>query len=207
MTKPLIKDTPTLAILQAVNDAFASVRRTHPEVPAVAVVLGAGGKRGKQLNLGHFIPNNWAGKDGKHELAVNGEALANGPEDVLDTLLHEAAHALAQQRGIKDTSRQGRFHNKKFKALAEELGLVVEHSKSIGWSLTKLGDATQVLYKPEIAVLRKALKAYRLPDPERETIKKTIRLECGCRGITVPIAFHEAGDILCDLCHELFEEI
>ena len=35
------------------------------------------------------------------------------PADVLDTLLHEAAHALAAARGIKDTSRQGRYHNKK----------------------------------------------------------------------------------------------
>ncbi|MFD1534873.1 hypothetical protein [Pseudonocardia aurantiaca] len=34
---------------------------------------------------------------------------------------HEkAAHALAHVRGIKDTSRQGRWHNARFKALAEE---------------------------------------------------------------------------------------
>jgi hypothetical protein len=29
---------------------------------------------------------------------------------VLGTLLHEAAHGLAQARSIQDTSRQGRYH-------------------------------------------------------------------------------------------------
>ena len=47
--------------------------------------------------------------------------------EVLATLLHEAAHALAHARGSKDTSRQGRYHNTKFKNCAEEVGLTVEH--------------------------------------------------------------------------------
>ena len=59
------------------------------------------------------------------EVFVGGEGLARGPADVLGTLLHEAAHALAHVRGIKDTSRQGRWHNARFKALAEELGTEV----------------------------------------------------------------------------------
>ena len=39
------------------------------------------------------------------EVFVGDEGLARGPADVLGTLLHEAAHALADVRGIKDTSR------------------------------------------------------------------------------------------------------
>ena len=54
---------------------------------------------------------------------ISGEGLRRSPREVLGTLLHEAAHALAHARGIKDTSRQGRYHNKHFKTLAEELGL------------------------------------------------------------------------------------
>ena len=54
---------------------------------------------------------------------ISGEGLRRTAHDVLGTLLHEAAHALAHARGIKDTSRQGRYHNKHFKTLAEELGL------------------------------------------------------------------------------------
>lgn len=47
------------------------------------------------------------------------------------------AHALAHVRGIKDTSRQGRWHNTKFKALAEELGIEVSKDPRIGWSPTR----------------------------------------------------------------------
>jgi hypothetical protein len=68
------------------------------------------------------------------EVFVGGEGLARGPADVLGTLLHEAAHALAHVRGIKDTSRQGRWHNARFKALAEEIGIQVTRDASIGWS-------------------------------------------------------------------------
>ncbi len=43
---------------------------------------------------------------------------------MLEVMLHEAAHALAARRGIKDTSAAGnRYHNQLFVALAEELGL------------------------------------------------------------------------------------
>ena len=39
-------------------------------------------------------------------------------------MLHEAVHALATRRGIKDTSAVGnRYHSKRFVALAAELGL------------------------------------------------------------------------------------
>ena len=76
------------------------------------------------------------------EVFVGGEGLARGPADVLATLLHEAAHALAHVRGVKDTSRQGRWHDAKFKALAEEVGISVEKDARIGWSPTTLpGDA------------------------------------------------------------------
>jgi hypothetical protein len=51
--------------------------------------------------------------------------LVRGPADVLGTLLHEAAHAVAHVRGIKDSSRRGCWTNTRFKALAEELGIEV----------------------------------------------------------------------------------
>src|SRR5262249_54451956 len=53
-----------------------------------------------------------------------GELLAAGGRAVVEVMLHEAAHALATKRGIKDTSAAGnRYHNKRFVALAVELGL------------------------------------------------------------------------------------
>ena len=46
--------------------------------------------------------------------------MAYGGAGVLQVLLHEAAHALAFARGIKDTSRSGnRYHNRRFANLAK----------------------------------------------------------------------------------------
>ena len=52
-------------------------------------------------------------------------------------MLHEAAHALAARRGIKDTSAAGnRYHNKRVVALGAELGLRGPDvpDKVTGWS-------------------------------------------------------------------------
>jgi hypothetical protein len=204
---PSIKDTPTLPILQAINAAFASIREHNAEVPPAVIVVGGNGKHGKSMNLGHFIPDKWESKTGVHEIAVSGESLANGAADVLSTLLHETAHALGATRGIQNTSRQGRFHNKRFKALAEELELEIAHDDKIGWSVTSLSEGAKKTYKTELAALRTALKAYRKPDSEKPTIKTTVRVECSCRGLTVPIKFFSDGGITCELCDEPFEEI
>jgi hypothetical protein len=67
---------------------------------------------------------------------------------VLEVKLHEAAHALATQRGIKDTSAAGnRYHNKRFAALAAELGLRSPDTpdKITGWSSCTLTDVAEYL--------------------------------------------------------------
>jgi hypothetical protein len=50
-------------------------------------------------------------------------AFAEGATHTLTTILHEATHALAHARGVKDTSRQGKYHNRRFMELAGELDL------------------------------------------------------------------------------------
>jgi hypothetical protein len=64
------------------------------------------------------------------ELFIGGEGLAHGPANVLGTLLHEAAHGIAVTRAVKDTGRAGAYHNKRFKALGQELGLRIDRHRS-----------------------------------------------------------------------------
>lgn len=68
---------------------------------------------------------------------------------------HEAGHGLAAARNLKDTSRQGRYHNAKHKALAEELGIQVAHHPIMGYSTTTLPDRTAELYGAELAALER----------------------------------------------------
>lgn len=58
-------------------------------------------------------------------------------ENTTATLLHEMAHLYNLVHGIRDTSSQsGAYHNKRFKAIAEAHGLVIDHHEKYGWTIT-----------------------------------------------------------------------
>ena len=91
------------------------------------------------------------------EVFIATELLADGAAGVFGVLLHEAAHAIAATRDIKDTSRQGRYHNSRFKLIAEEVGLAGTRDPEIGWSLTALTATTALNYMPILEKLDDAL--------------------------------------------------
>lgn len=202
-------DTPTLGILDALNTGLKAIRARHLELPPMTIVVGATGKRGKSHVHGVFAPERWEAAKGRHELFLSGESLKRGAEATFGTLLHESAHSLAFVRGIQDTSRQGRYHNKRFKAIANEVGIEVEHDASLGWSVTTLPDTTAKMYKAEIAQLSKALKGYRISEPDKpKAPKTTVKVECDCgRTVTVPIKFFDDGSLICGECNAEFEPV
>lgn len=198
-------------LVAALEQAWADIRAQHPELPTVVVILGAGSIGGPKsgLRLGHFASMRWHhGDDRLPEVFIGGEGLARGPLDVLGTLLHEAAHALADVRGIKDTSRQGRWHNARFKALAEEVGIEVTKDSRIGWSPTAVPDRTRELYAPTIRVLGAALRLYRASETPAQPGKSKSPPPCVCacgRRIRVAPSVLETGPITCGICDTEFE--
>lgn len=204
----VLGSSPTKKIIEALDECYKAIRAEHPELPTVVFVVGQSSNRAH----GHFHANRWfeqkTGKYEQHEIMLSGQTLRRSAEDVFGTLLHEAAHTLAQQRDVQDTSRQGRFHNARFKALGEEVGLVVEKVVTIGWADTHLSDSTRRKYRPEITLLRRALKTHRIPEWEMERAprkKRTIKLQTASgRTVTVPITFHEQGGIFDETTGEKF---
>jgi hypothetical protein len=102
----------------------------------------------------------------KPELFIAGECLAEGPHQTLQTMLHEAVHALAHVRGVKDTSRGGKYHNKReFVALAGELGLACPQGQQphpvIGFSEVQLTEQSLAVYADTLAYLGAAIRLYR----------------------------------------------
>ena len=80
---------------------------------------------------------------GMHEIAISNNYLSSegiSIEDVMAVLCHECCHLWAMQNSIKDTSRGFTYHNSRYRTIAEEHGLIVEHSEKYGWSHTKPGD-------------------------------------------------------------------
>lgn len=89
---------------------------------------------------GHFTPwKSWEGAGGVRYCEINlGAETVNRPViESMATLVHEMVHQWCYERGIKDTSRGGTYHNKRFKREAEKRGLLISYDKRIGWSLTK----------------------------------------------------------------------
>ncbi len=209
--------TITERLVSALTAAWRAIQQHHPEVPDVVLTLGSGtlGRRGGETTLGHFAAGRWQlaapGKTGgqdMHELFVSGEGLRRSATDVFGTLLHEAAHGLAAARSIADTSRQGRYHNKRFKALGEELGLVLTEVDKFGWSGTALGPEAEQRYADALAGLTAAMTAYRRAEvtgPGTSKSKNLLVAECACpRKIRVARATLGAGPITCGECGQHF---
>jgi hypothetical protein len=218
--------TPLVA---AIEGAWSAIQANHEDVPDVVVTLGSGLVRAG-LKFGHFAANSWTkpGDDDKaekvHELFVGGEGLARGERALMGTLIHEAAHAWAEANEIKDTSRQGRYHNDKFRLIAETFGLKLTHDPSLGWSTTELPDETAAEYEEAIFNLGMALTAHRqMPslvavpttttggtvsvprNPGRASSNNGVVLHCKCnRRIRLSLKALEMGAITCNVCGEEF---
>ncbi|MBI4940534.1 MAG: hypothetical protein HY830_07305 [Actinobacteria bacterium] len=227
-------------IVAALEQAWTAIQARHPQIPDVVIVLASGsvGAPRGALKLGHFAAMRWThaeatetvGASGSAlgEVFVGGEGLALGAVDVLGTLLHEATHALAHVRGVKDCSRQGRYHNRKFRDLADEMGLDVREVPVIGWSDTHVPTATKDEYATTVTALTAALTIHRraegampvtAPDDEAagadtntgngstgpNPSRNGAAARCGCgRRIRVTASVLALGPITCGLCGQPF---
>lgn len=149
-------------LVAALERAYGAVRSEYPELPDAVIITGSG-LSGYGLVWGHFARDRWtdAIKHGRRpELFVGGERMATGAVLVMQTLLHECAHALAVARDIQDTSRGHRYHNRRFVALAETLGLEYTHAgpdATIGFSAVTLTKPGRVRWSAQIRDLERAI--------------------------------------------------
>ena len=111
----------------------ASPRRQHPGV----ISRGARPKLEREPRPGPGsaqVPITVGASSWARGRGVPPRALRRRPVDVLGTLLHEDAHGLAQARQVNDTSRQGRFDSRRYKAVAENSACKSTTTCTIGWS-------------------------------------------------------------------------
>jgi hypothetical protein len=160
-------------VVKELETAYETIRKRHPEVPPALIVVGPSNKASK---LGHWAKESWVEKDKLkrelvlHELFLTADHLDREPEQIFGTLLHEAAHALATARGIKDCA--GQRHNLKFKAHAEELGMTVQNQGTRAWAWTELTPETAEEYRDTILSIGSAVKAYRKMGTARRDPKR-----------------------------------
>jgi hypothetical protein len=163
---PVLDPITGSAIVAVLEETWAAIRAEVPELPHIVMVTGSafvGPGR-----WAHWRENGWTEKHDGHnharhgEMFVAGETLAKGATFVVETMLHEGAHALATARRIQDTSRQGRWHNGEFRKLGEELGL--EYTKgnahtAHGYSFMTITEVAKDRYAALITKLDTAIRA------------------------------------------------
>jgi curved DNA-binding protein CbpA len=196
-------------VLHVLEDTWQAIRHHHSQIPSVVIII-ASGTDGKQARWGYHAPKRWqVGLDERTEIMVSGEGLRRDAASVLGTLLHEAAHALAAARDIRDTSRQGRYHNKKFKAHAEELGITVEHDSRLGWSITTLPAQTATRYAVQLADLHTAMTLWRHDEtnggPATRRSSNLLAATCPCgRSIRIAASTLANAPVICGACDGTF---
>jgi rubrerythrin len=79
-------------------------------------------------------------KEGYYEINMCAEYLARPFLQTCSTLIHEMVHLLNLQNKVQDTSRSGKYHNKKFKEVAEQHGLIIDKDAKYGGCRTTLTD-------------------------------------------------------------------
>ena len=210
LTEPGPETRTASLLVQVLEEVWLAIRRRHPQIPAVVIIV-ASGTETRQPRWGHFASGRWyVDAYERAEVMISGEALRLTPPEVLAVILHEAAHALANARGIKDTSRQGRYHNKQFKTHAEELGLIVVHDDRHGWSSSAPAHDTEYIYADQLTALAAAMTLWRRseattgPGPRRNT--NLIAAACSCgRNIRVAASTLAEAPITCQACDGDFQ--
>jgi hypothetical protein len=166
---------PTLAktifelgrIYKALNTIFYN---GELETPLITVQ-----SRGKHPYLGWCTSRRiWRkrneGDECYYEINISAEYLNRDSTEIMETLLHEMAHLYASANNIKDTSRAGKYHNRKYKEIAEVHGLNVSEDEKYGWTITNLTDEAKALIK-DIKPNNQAFKVYRQGEVKKDKAK------------------------------------
>ncbi len=135
------------------EEAFRILNKVYfdDKLPEAVITI-----QSSQRTYGHItVGEVWRDEgDTYHEINISAEYLNRPVENIISTLLHEMCHLYAMENGIKETSNNGRYHNKRFKEIAEARDLKISHQRYIGWSVTEPTEK-----------LKSTIKEYHLNSP------------------------------------------
>lgn len=129
-------------------------------------------------------------------------------EQIYETATHEYAHFINHTKGIKDTSKNGRYHNKEFKRQAEQLLLHVEKFGSYGHAFTSTTPQFLEMLK-EFKPNANAFKVFQNKGQKTPKTKSRLLLyECACN-TKIRTAKNQDKPLfaICQYCNTEFSEV
>ncbi|MFB7671328.1 hypothetical protein ACFC26_07905 [Kitasatospora purpeofusca] len=138
--------------------------------------------------------------------------LIAGPDGVLTSVLHTAAHLANRTRGVGDVSRRGVYHNAEFRKAAEVLGLIYTEpaSNNSGFRDVMLDPdgwtSTDVMVSLRSALAEEVPTALATVAPVQRSQGATrVTARCDCpRSILIAPSILEQGGIRCEVCRGCF---
>lgn len=140
--------------------------------------------------------------EGYYEINICAEHLNRPFEEICSTLIHEMVHLLNLQNDIQDTSRSGLYHNKRFKKVAEEHGLIVKKSAKYGWCITKLSEEGLDYIN---SLDGKSFTLYRSKIPKVKSSSSSSSIKYVCPGCGAIVRATKEVNVMCADCEVHFE--
>jgi len=189
-------------ITQALEQAHAIISKETGS-PRAVIVIG----RSSKVH-GHFtnakVWNN--GGEEFHEIFLAASSFDRGARATLGTLVHEVAHSLNYQNGIRDVSGD-QYHNKDFKRTAEALGLEIGQIKGKGWTDTQVPDSCVSRWQAAYDLIEEALKLTARADTTGKKARnknlKSVSCDCGQK-MRISAKSLEIAAPFCQACQTSF---
>lgn len=147
----------------------------------------------------------WEGTASQYyEINMSADYLDRTPEDILVTLLHEMIHIYCREEKIMEISRNGTYHNKRFKKECEKRDLLANKMEQYGWADTiatenfRLYIMDQQLMNP-LPFVRMSRVKQKSDGQRKQSSRKYVCPSCQ----TIVRATSDVN-ILCGDCHQLF---
>ncbi|MEU3729992.1 hypothetical protein AB0E81_11365 [Streptomyces sp. NPDC033538] len=198
-------------LLSALDALWERLRNDVPELPTITPIVSPTSR------IQDHGPERWKrDEDGAVSgLVVTADVLQAGPDVVLETVLHDAAHLLCWCRGVDDTTMHGVYHNQNFLAAAEEVGLEwPEGAKRIrgkGYHTPVISSAAKERYAESRRELEEAiplvLPHLELPPTSNRGRVDRLTYACKCdppRRFRISRTVATQGPITCGVCGSEF---
>ena len=204
-------DSPAASRLLAVlEDIWTAIRRNHPEVPPVVIIIACG-TDSRQPKWGHYASGRWYACNVKHaEVMISGEGLARTPARSSARCCTRPPTPWPPHAASPAPAARAATTTRNTPLLAKELGLDVAETPGFGWTITTVPDATASRYAAQLAALKDAMTLWRnaehIPRRRQGTQHQPDRRACPCgRNIRVAASTLDEAPITCQACDGHFE--
>lgn len=157
---------------------------------------------------------NWGcnpfGDKGQYVITIHEEKLEDDFETIVMNMLHQMIHIFCFEQGLKDTSRDMRYHNKIFYREGIKRGLLFSFEPKKGYITEGIGAEVRELFGAELQQEKRIKEAVKKDKELKETTeeKKPIRpfpIKMKCPVCGMKARAKKTGSLICGKCNVYME--